>query len=668
MAELGPDERRHLIAAYVDQARINWAHVGIAQLMRAGFVDRVLTTNFDMLVARACALVGHFPAVYDLAASQQFAPSFIPDSAVFYLHGQRHGFVLLNTPDEVKKHSKLLDPVFRDIGSGRVWIVVGYSGRNDPVFEHLARVPRFDNKLYWVGYGDEPPASHVRDQLLNCEKYAFYVSGQDADDFFVRLCQFLNTFPPDLISKPFTHLDSMLSTLAPYTIPGNERSLDVTARPRELIRMAIGLHEARSLPSGPSRIKRKLDLLRAQRALMAGHYRTVISMYRSSDRELDEDARDTVAWAYTMRGDTLAARAKSAPNRKADTAFAGARNAYKLAHSVNPRRYEALNNLGAVLCEQAARKPAEEALPLYEEAIRAVEQALSVSPNDPWTLNNLGNALAAYANRTTGAMSDRLFDRALGQYRTALALDPGKSEIHNSWGTALSNRGSLKSGAESDCMLREAEEQFRQALVKKPDDHWARKELARVLLQRAHSAHGVESDHLVDEAVDLYRAVSSSASERHLALEHWANALAQQALRKPEPEGAELIAMAEQMFKASLETKPDHYFALNGWGYALQEYAAAQRGELKAELLRRSCEKYEASLAIHPADNWALHNWARALGALAKGCGPEEAAVLRMKAVELFERASRIDPWDAWALHHYGHFLLEQANETSEDR
>src|SRR5882672_4455261 len=70
MGELLLSERRDLIARYVDQAKINWAHLCIALLMQEGYVDRVLTTNFDLLVVRACAVLGVFPAVYDFATSQ----------------------------------------------------------------------------------------------------------------------------------------------------------------------------------------------------------------------------------------------------------------------------------------------------------------------------------------------------------------------------------------------------------------------------------------------------------------------------------------------------------------------------------------------------------------------------------------------------------------------
>src|SRR5665648_321714 len=94
MSQLPFGHRRDLIARYIDNAKINWAHICIAVLIHEGYVDRVLTTNFDPLVVRACALLNEFPAVYDFAASQLFKSADVADKAVFHLHGQRGGFVL----------------------------------------------------------------------------------------------------------------------------------------------------------------------------------------------------------------------------------------------------------------------------------------------------------------------------------------------------------------------------------------------------------------------------------------------------------------------------------------------------------------------------------------------------------------------------------------------
>jgi len=49
MSQLSVDEQRSLIVDFVDKAKINWAHIALAQLMKAGYIDRVLTTNFDPL-------------------------------------------------------------------------------------------------------------------------------------------------------------------------------------------------------------------------------------------------------------------------------------------------------------------------------------------------------------------------------------------------------------------------------------------------------------------------------------------------------------------------------------------------------------------------------------------------------------------------------------------
>ncbi len=113
MAELPSGVRRDLIGKYVDQAKINWAHIAIAQLIKSGYVDRVLTPNFDPLVMRACALVGEFPAVYDFATSQQFKSAYLPEKAIFHLHGQRAGFSLLHTKQEVDSLSGALAPFLK---------------------------------------------------------------------------------------------------------------------------------------------------------------------------------------------------------------------------------------------------------------------------------------------------------------------------------------------------------------------------------------------------------------------------------------------------------------------------------------------------------------------------------------------------------------------------
>jgi NAD-dependent SIR2 family protein deacetylase len=92
MSEIDHGDQRELIRRYIDAAKLNWAHAGIASLIKHGYVGRVLTTNFDPLVARACAIFNDLPAVYDLTMSQIRKYKELPEKAIFHLHGQRYGF------------------------------------------------------------------------------------------------------------------------------------------------------------------------------------------------------------------------------------------------------------------------------------------------------------------------------------------------------------------------------------------------------------------------------------------------------------------------------------------------------------------------------------------------------------------------------------------------
>ncbi len=165
-------------------------------------MDRVLTVNFDPMVVQACALMGGFQAVYDFATTNCSSPPTSQTRPCSISTGNAPWFRLLHTKQELKKHPEGLAPVFEDAGRGRMWIVVGYSGENDPVFDHLAAIPKFDYGLYWITYQDEELASQVCERLLQTNKHAFYIKGYDADGFFVKLAQGLGYFPPDLFAGP----------------------------------------------------------------------------------------------------------------------------------------------------------------------------------------------------------------------------------------------------------------------------------------------------------------------------------------------------------------------------------------------------------------------------------------------------------------------------------
>ena len=545
MAELSLGERRDLIADYVDKAKINWAHIAIAQLMKTGFVDRVLTTNFDLLFVRACALLGQFPAVYDFAASQLYKAADIPEQAVFYLHGQRTGFVLMNTEEECKKHSELLAPVFEDAGKGRVWLVVGYSGESDPVFDHLAKVPRFDNKLYWIVYKDNEPAEHVRQHLLLNGKDAFYVKGFDADDFFVTLAQKLNSFPPDFISKPFSHLDSLLEIITPYTLPGQTAKMDVTDEARKLIRTAINTYE---------NVQNVQSL--AQTYLMKGNYDEVIASLSVKVKDLTPELAELASWSYIMQGNSLSDQAKIKKGKEADQLFILAGEKYQAALKIKPNDHEALYNWGNILFNQAKTKTGEEADRLYALAGEKYQAALKIKPDDYYALYTWGLVLSTQAMTKTGKEADHLFALAGEKYQAALKIKPDNHEALNNWGIALSDQAKNKTGGEADRLFALAGEKYQVALKGKPDMYEAQNNMGSNLFYQAKIKTGEEADYLFAQAGEKYQAALKIKPDYHKALSNWGIALYNQAKTKTGKEADRLFAQSKDLLLKAESISP----------------------------------------------------------------------------------------------------------------
>lgn len=426
MSELLLSERRDLIAEYVDRAKINWAHLCIALLVQSGVVDRVLTTNFDLLAVRACALLNEFPAIYDFAASQLFKAPDIPNKAVIYLHGQYTGFILINTHDDFERHSHLLGPVFEDAGRGRVWIVVGYSGENDPVFQHLARVPRFDNGLYWVGFQNSDPPAHVESELLTAGKDAFYVRGYDADSFFIALTQKLKMFPPKLLAQPFTHIKGAMEMLTPYGFPGQADEEDVTRTPRRWIEAAIQQFEHGALSEGAFGAALKL--------LLAGAYESVLEFRKEYDRAPSPELGDPLSWAYVMQGNALSERARTKTGAEAESLFIDACEKYATALAIKPAMYQAFNNFGNALADRARLKRDAQSDLLFAEAIEKYKAALSLKDDMAEALFNWGNALLDQGGTKVGEEAERLFAEAALKYQAALNLKPDMHEAFFKWG------------------------------------------------------------------------------------------------------------------------------------------------------------------------------------------------------------------------------------------
>ncbi len=163
MENLLPVERNELLKSYINKAKINVTHIYLAQLIINDFVDYVLTVNFDDLMIRALALYNEFPPTYDMAILNDLTTTKFREKSIIFLHGQHHGLWLLNTDEEMQRVQKTIPKILNRITHNRPWIFIGYSG-NDPIFDYITDLGRFDNGFYWVTYNNNEPSKKCQVQ------------------------------------------------------------------------------------------------------------------------------------------------------------------------------------------------------------------------------------------------------------------------------------------------------------------------------------------------------------------------------------------------------------------------------------------------------------------------------------------------------------------------
>lgn len=215
MGRLETSKRRRYLQEYIGKAKINWSHIALACLIKEGYIRRVLTFNFDNLLARSCGLLGQYPPIYDFTAANLNLHRLIDDPAIVHLHGQGHGFVQLNTNSETEEHAARLKEFVAHTLSESPTLFIGYSGKNDAFLPQIEEQFSDQHRLFWVDMGDKAP-EHLQHKLLT-SSLAHYMSCENgADLFLIQLAQTLDCFPPTIFVDPYQHLLDELDEIANY--------------------------------------------------------------------------------------------------------------------------------------------------------------------------------------------------------------------------------------------------------------------------------------------------------------------------------------------------------------------------------------------------------------------------------------------------------------------
>ena len=161
------------------------AHKAIAEMVAAGFVRVIVTTNFDRLIEQALEAIGINPTVISTPDSVEGAIPLVHSSCtVIKVHGDYLDMRIKNSPTELAEYdprtADLLDCVFDEFGL----VVCGWSAEWDTALRSaLERCSNHRFTTFWAARG-EP---HDKAKSLISLRRAQVIEIQDADAFFKEL-------------------------------------------------------------------------------------------------------------------------------------------------------------------------------------------------------------------------------------------------------------------------------------------------------------------------------------------------------------------------------------------------------------------------------------------------------------------------------------------------
>jgi len=641
---LQPYERDKLLKDYIDEAKINVAHIYLAQLLVNDYVDYIFTVNFDNLILRALALFNDFPSTYDMAILKDLTTTTFKEKSVVFLHGQHHGLWLLNTEEEMKKVKETVLRIFDSIKNKRPWIFIGYSG-DDPIFEHIQNLGRFDNGLYWVTYNDNEPNEKVKAFLETPNINAFVIKGYDADSFMLKLNNELQLEQPFVVNKPFTSLREMLNNIVDIdddeNFKGVKERLEISKKQVDeaILQFEEGEIEKTELLKSNSEIyllKKKIINL-----IIKENYpiNKIEEIEKKAEKIHNEEINSLLSDLYLNWGNYLGNLAKTKEGKDAEELYNQAFIKFQKAIEIKPDKYEAFYNWGNYLGNLAKTKEGKDAEELYNQAFIKFQKAIEIKPDLHETFYNWGTVLGDLAKTKEGKDAEELYNQAFVKFQKAIEIKPDKHEAYNNWGTDLGNLAKTKEGKDAEELYTQAFEKFQKAIEIKPDKHDAFYNWGTGLGDLAKTKEGKDAEELYTQAFEKFQKAIEIKPDLHEAYNNWGTDLGNLAKTKEGKDAEELYTQAFVKFQKAIEIKPDLHEAYNNWGTVLGDLAKTKEGKDAEELYNQAFVKFQKAIEIKPDKHEAFYNWGTYLGNLAKTKEGKDAEELYNQAFVKFQKA-----------------------------
>lgn len=226
MRKLTPHEQKTLIEKYISKAKINWAHIALASLLKQKYISKVLTFNFDNILTRACSLDNFYPPTYDLKVLAEEYFNSIPKQSIVHLHGQWSGFQLANSDIDTGKQAEKLNNFIKNTINNSPTLFIGYSGGADSFFKLVDEGFIGQHRLFWIDYAKEPN-NNVKQFVDVNPNHRNFIGEQDADRFLLELAIELKCFPTELFKDPIKHLKGICELVNQFPLPTSDTEVDI---------------------------------------------------------------------------------------------------------------------------------------------------------------------------------------------------------------------------------------------------------------------------------------------------------------------------------------------------------------------------------------------------------------------------------------------------------
>ena len=204
-------DRQKVLEEFFTNREPTAAHKKIAQLVKAGKIKVIITTNFDRLLEQALTAEGIEPhKIYNedfLIGAQPLVHS---GCTIVKVNGDYLDTRIKNTKNELKEYpvklNEFLDTIFDQYGL----IVVGWSGEWDKaLYDAMVRVSNRRYSFYWAAYKDN--IAQRAEELIE-QKDGRVISINGADEFFKELADKVEGL--DRLKRPHPYSVMMALELA----------------------------------------------------------------------------------------------------------------------------------------------------------------------------------------------------------------------------------------------------------------------------------------------------------------------------------------------------------------------------------------------------------------------------------------------------------------------